>query len=222
MSTPPAPTRSTLLPARGVRVAAGLGGVALAFVLATLLDGVLFHALLTANRELLESRDWYRLLRIMGYFPTWLAVGAVLMLIDSAAPFPGSRLRPSPIWSRGPFVMASAGLAGLLAEGLKILIRRARPIDTDGAYAWVPWSTHTFDSSELGIPSSHAAVAFGAAFAVAHLYPRAGLLLLPLAAGCGLTRILTGQHFASDVVAGGLVGWLLPTIITSLHERRAG
>lgn len=57
------------------------------------------------------------------------------------------------------------------------------------------------------MPSSHAAVAFGGAWAVALLWPRLKGLALFLACGCGVTRMLTGDHFLSDVVAAGLLGW---------------
>ena len=57
------------------------------------------------------------------------------------------------------------------------------------------------------MPSSHAAVAFGGAWMLAALYPRAAPIALALAAGCALTRVLEGDHWLSDVVAAGALGW---------------
>lgn len=195
---------------------AGLAGLT---VVLMLVDHAAVPVLRATDQGLMESRDWYRLLRVLGYAPTWLGVAVALMLVDSGRRF--SEAGGSPIWSRGPFLFASAAGAGLLAEGLKLVIRRGRPPDAPpDAYAWVPFTHGTFDSSELGIPSSHAAVAFGAAFALARLHPRTGWVLLPLAVGCALTRAWTGQHYLSDLAGGALVGWIVPAAITVLHRRR--
>ncbi|MBL8759580.1 MAG: phosphatase PAP2 family protein [Phycisphaerae bacterium] len=209
------------------------GSLAALTVALMLVDHAAVPVLRVTDQGLMESRDWYRLLRVLGYAPTWLGVALALMLVDSGRRFSelgdttdgraGSRgdVGTSPIWSRGPFVFASAAGAGLLAEGLKLVIRRGRPPDAPpDAYAWVPFAHGTFDSSELGIPSSHAAVAFGAAFALARLHPRAAWVLLPLAVGCALTRAWTGQHYLSDLAGGALVGWIVPAAITALHRRR--
>lgn len=197
-----------------------------------LVDHAAVPVLRASDQGLMESRDWYRLLRVLGYAPTWLGMALALMLVDSGRAFPAGAAegglsggadgwRTSPIWSRGPFVFASAAGAGLLAEGLKLVIRRGRPPDAPpDAYAWVPFAQGPFDSSELGIPSSHAAVAFGAAFALTRLHPRTGWVLLPLAVGCAMTRAWTGQHYLSDLAGGALVGWIVPAAISALHRRR--
>lgn len=192
--------------------------LALLFALATWLDTRLFLALLSPAPELLESRDWYRTLRILGSMFIWLGVAAILVLIDSGRTVGPSVLGPRATWTRGPFLLVSAGLAGLLAEALKLLFRRGRPIDHDGTYALAPWSL-SLETSDFGLPSSHAAVAFAAAFALSHLHPRAGVVFILGAIGCGLTRVLVGQHFVSDVVAGAAVGYAVPAAITWLHQR---
>ncbi len=191
---------------------------AVLFALATWLDAPLYRALLSPAPNLLESRDWYRTLRILGSMFIWLGVAAVFVLIDSSRALGPSMLGPRATWTRGPFLLVSAGLAGLLAEALKLLLRRGRPIDHDAAYAFTPWS-FALETSDFGLPSSHAAVAFAAAFALSHLHPRAGVVFILGAIGCGLTRVLVGQHFVSDVVAGAAVGYAVPAVITWLHQR---
>lgn len=201
-------------------------GVAFALALAAAhaLDGPAHVALRAADAPLAESKDWYRLLRIMGYGLTWLGVGVALVLLDGPrSPAPGSRWHWPSALARGPFLAGSALGAGLLAEGLKLVIRRARPehpgAGDDGLpYAFAPWSAG-WDSSDFGLPSSHAAVAFGAAFALAHLLPRLAPLLMLWAVGCAWTRLLSGDHYLSDVILGAAVGYLVPTVITALHER---
>jgi undecaprenyl-diphosphatase len=56
------------------------------------------------------------------------------------------------------------------------------------------------------MPSSHALVAFAGAAALARLFPRATPIWYALAVGCGITRLLSGAHFLSDVVVGALIG----------------
>jgi membrane-associated phospholipid phosphatase len=102
-------------------------------------------------------------------------------------------------------------LAGGLAELLKLLIRRERPNLHDGEYVYRSFGERLLDSHDLGFPSSHVAVAFGGAAALARIYPRAGLVGYALAIGCGLSRLLAQAHFLSDVLAAAIVGWAAGT-----------
>ncbi|MCC6676080.1 MAG: phosphatase PAP2 family protein [Phycisphaerales bacterium] len=169
-------------------------------LLLTILDPALYH-FFAVDQARIERRDWYRLLRIIGYLPTWILLSALLAL------GPAHALR-----GRAWLPAISAALAGLAAEILKLIIGRQRPLP-DGSYAFKPFLSGFLDGSNLGMPSSHAAVAFGGAFALARLYPKAGPVALLCAAGCGLTRLLGADHFSTDVyVAAGLgyavAGWL--------------
>lgn len=186
-----------------------LGVMLTLLVAAHLLDGVLFGVLQTKNRPRLESRDWWQFLRAMGYLPTWLAVGAAVMLHDA-------RSR----WglSRGVRIIAGAGLGGLAAEIAKIAFARQRPINNgvaDGVHVWgTPFESLWRKAGNYGLPSSHAAVAFGAAFVVARVFPRAGPVAVLLAAGCGVSRMLSGAHFASDVVGAACLGYAVSRLVT--------
>jgi membrane-associated phospholipid phosphatase len=168
----------------------------IALVVAHLLDSTAFEYVRYPE---VNSEDWGRLLRVMGFLPTWLVASAALALHDRVAP---RRFR------RAYLLFFSAGLSGLAGEILKILIRRLRPGET-GEYVFRAFSERTFSSSGLGMPSSHAVVAFGAAAMLSRLFPRAWPIWWLLGAGCGLTRILHGRHFLSDVVLAAIVGWLV-------------
>jgi membrane-associated phospholipid phosphatase len=193
-----------------------------AVLLSMLIDRWAFHhwsVVDAAQRNVMESKDWYRLLRILGYLPTWIGVALVFVLVDSA-PARGNRAARANPLSRGAFVLSSAALGGLLAEAVKILARRARPIDTGGAYAWVPWDRGVFSTSDLGFPSSHAAVAFAAALAIIRLHPRSGWVMFPAAALCGMTRVWAGQHFVSDVAGAGMTGWAAAELLSRVLRPR--
>ncbi len=114
---------------------------------------------------------------------------------------------------RGVLVIVAPLIAGALAELAKLVVSRERPvrgdaIQNEGAYVWKGLFQGFADSSNLGMPSSHAAVAFGGAAMLGVLFPPIRWLMLALAAGCGLTRMLSGAHFASDVVVGAGLGVL--------------
>lgn len=211
MTPAPPPARRPLL-ARSI----GFAVVAAVLVLAAHgLDRWAVAHLISDRAELLASRDWNRLLRVLGYWPTWAAVGGVWLLAAS------HERRDPRWWGPGLFVMASTGLAGGLAEVLKVLFRRGRP-DAGEPYVFFPFSAHGFDTSEYGLPSSHAAVAFAAAFAIGCVRPAALWLLVPLAAGCAWTRVLAGQHFLSDVAVAACLGFLAPRLVEGGFNALAG
>ncbi|MBL8963273.1 MAG: phosphatase PAP2 family protein [Phycisphaeraceae bacterium] len=163
-------------------------------IVCTIFDQDLWRWLKAA--ESVGERDWYRLLRIAGYLPTWVVAAGVVIGAS------GGRLI-----RRGIALAGSAAVAGLMAEILKLVIARSRPGE-DGQYHYRGLFSGFVDGSNLGMPSSHAAVAFGAAFAASRLFPGAGYVLVPVAAGCGLTRLLMGAHFTSDVWVAAWVGYL--------------
>src|SRR5271168_861700 len=142
--------------------------------------------------------DWGRALRSVGYWPLWIALAGALWLHDRDR-------------RRATILAASVSIAGLLGEVLKLVIRRVRPGVYDGAYGFRPWSDHPFSSSGFGMPSSHALIAFSAAAALAALFPRATPIWYALAIGCGITRVLSGAHFVSDVVVGAILGIAVAT-----------
>lgn len=179
-------------------------------------------ALSSAGLAAAERTDWYKLLRIMGYAPTWLAVGLAITLIDSGRREGGLPNGRPLTWERGPFVLACVVVAGLLAEGVKLLTRRARPdvANPDELYRWISWAAEGVNTGDLALPSSHAAVAFAAAWAVGKLHPRTLPVGLLLAIGCGTTRLLAGQHHASDIVAAAFVGLLPAVVLTVVFGKR--
>ena len=152
--------------------------------------------------------DWGRMLRVAGYVPTWLVVAISFALIDAGRPRAGV-LRDR--WTRAVLLMLGAAGAGAGAEAIKLLVRRGRPllIDGEASYLFRAFADGPLDSSGLGMPSSHAAVAFGAAFVLCRLHPRASAVWITLAIGCGATRVLSGAHFVSDVVASGFLGYAI-------------
>lgn len=178
-------------------------------VLFLLLDFPLLHLFYTHPDAHIEGHDWYRLLRIIGYFGTWIIIGIAMVLHD--------RNR-----HRGLALVLSSGLAGLVAELLKLVIARERPVENGiiqpGLYHFRGFFSGFSDGSNLGMPSSHTAVAFGGCLMLACYFPRCRSLMILLALGCGITRMLTGAHFASDVYVGAVLGWGMAALMCRIAQ----
>lgn len=150
------------------------------------------------------EQDWGRMLRVMGFMGTWAAFALAVALQEGADP-----ARRPMAKRRAWLLVCSAGVGGLVAEAMKLVLRRERPQSHDGAYGFRAFGDHTWSTAGLALPSSHVLVAFGGAAMLARLYPRARWVGYTLAAGCAVTRVLARAHFVSDVVLAAGMGWLV-------------
>jgi membrane-associated phospholipid phosphatase len=119
-----------------------------------------------------------------------------------------------------PRVMASAYLAGLLANLGKMLIARVRPryFDFQGGVAdtflgWLPLVYDPGPGFEPGFaiqsfPSGHTATAVGMAVGMSYVYPRGRWLFFLFAACAAAQRMDVRAHYLSDVLAASAVGML--------------
>ncbi|MCA9305142.1 MAG: phosphatase PAP2 family protein [Phycisphaerales bacterium] len=191
-----------------------LGAVAFAMVIAVALDPIVVGI---ARRVDVREGDLYRLARIAGYLPSWIAVAVCLVLIDR-------RQRIPAWWDRGAMVVLSVLATGAGAEVIKLIVRRERPENAmaEGLmYAFRSFADHPLSSSGIGFPSSHAAVAFGGAFMVARVAPAVWPVVVLWAIGCAVTRVLSGAHYLSDTVGAAVVGYACSTLLWSMHRRHA-
>ncbi|MEM8757741.1 MAG: phosphatase PAP2 family protein [Planctomycetota bacterium] len=153
--------------------------------------------------------DWYHVFRQFGNMMTWVFIALAFWGADARRT---GRVLARPAWSRAAYLtLASAG-AGLVAEIGKVLVARERPIsgasiEYQGYVHHWPLIDPLLGQTNLGFPSSHTAVAFGAAFAIARLLPGTFPAMLLLAMGCGWSRMLMGAHFLTDVAGGIVLAW---------------
>jgi membrane-associated phospholipid phosphatase len=149
-----------------------------------------------------NDREWGRLLRSVGYVPTWLFGAAALWLAGrrpDATPGGG--------WRAATLALAPA-LAGGLAELTKLVVRRERPGAASAEYVFRAFSEAPWSTKGLGLASSHTAVAVAAAAVLSRCFPGTAPVWYLLAAGCALTRVLAGAHYVSDTVAAAAIAWL--------------
>jgi membrane-associated phospholipid phosphatase len=93
--------------------------------------------------------------------------------------------------------------AGVVTPLLKRAFGRSRPVQAEGARSF-----HPFDAHFASFPSGHATNAFAAATAIAAHYDSwyVPAIAYSIASGVAVSRINDRAHFASDVLAGALIG----------------
>jgi membrane-associated phospholipid phosphatase len=92
----------------------------------------------------------------------------------------------------------------IVSEVLKFATGRHRPLEGDGG-------GHFFHGSD-SFPSGHTIGSFALASVIAHQYhgnKAVVILAYGLATMVGASRFSARQHFGSDIVAGGVIGWFI-------------
>jgi membrane-associated phospholipid phosphatase len=100
--------------------------------------------------------------------------------------------------------------------GVKPLVHRRRP---DRAAEAVPLARQVRMPSSTSFPSGHAAAAFAFATGAGHVLPASGVPLRALGALVAYSRVHTGVHYPSDVLAGALLGGALAQVTTHALEQ---
>ncbi len=175
------------------------------------------------------NKDFWWMLRNFGYIYLWVIVGAAFVLIDSgpnAGVGTDRRSRGEPthgaggeetaslrswrrVARRGLGLVLAAALSGAAAEIMKLVVRRERPSGGDFEYVFRPFLDQPFSTKALGLPSSHAATAFGAAFMLCKLHPRGWPIWIAGAAASSYQRVAAGAHYLSDAVLAAVVAYVV-------------
>ena len=107
-----------------------------------------------------------------------------------------------------PVVIGATLLAGITATLLKVAVQRPRPfyismveVDPNGGIGEA-----VFNNALQSFPSGHTATAFALAGALTLLYPRGARMFFCFAILVGIQRVVTQNHFPSDVFAGAIIG----------------
>lgn len=115
--------------------------------------------------------------------------------------------------------LAAAALAtGLVVPALKVAFGRFRPNSGRGSHDFDP-----VDGPGRSFPSGHTALAFSLAGTINSFYPGwAGTLAIGLATTTAYSRVYTRNHWASDVLVGGIIGYGTATVVASAFRRSLG
>ncbi len=103
-------------------------------------------------------------------------------------------------------------------QGLKLVFFRERPLQNNGRGRFFQTSA----GANGAFPSSHSALAWATAAVLAGEYPSAWTQVgvYGLATATSLTRVLGQQHFPTDVLVGGVAGWLVGHYVAKKHSTR--
>ena len=121
-------------------------------------------------------------------------------------------------------LLAGEALAdtAIITEMMKYATNRVRPgatgLPLESAEFWPERMSYPAGDS---FPSGHAAIAFAFAHVVADEYPslEVKLAAYSLAAATGLERLGGREHFPSDVLVGGTVGYLIGGYVYDHHSK---
>jgi membrane-associated phospholipid phosphatase len=112
----------------------------------------------------------------------------------------------------------------LLTTFMKFGVQRARP----GAAGPAPnagafWVNGKISSGSDSFPSGHTANAFAVAHVIADEYPgwKVKLAVYGLAAATGFERVAGREHFPSDALVGGALGYLVGGYVFNHHSTRS-
>jgi membrane-associated phospholipid phosphatase len=113
---------------------------------------------------------------------------------------------------------ANTGFTALEAMGAASLMNYAVKVSTNRQYAYHPDTHGEFWEGGRSFPSGHAAASFAFASVIAHRYPHKVWLkwgAYGLATGVSLARIGGKKHFASDILVGGVLGYVTGTYLAT-------
>jgi membrane-associated phospholipid phosphatase len=102
-----------------------------------------------------------------------------------------------------PGLLARGALALVVTLALKSLVGRARPDVVFDPYIFAPFAT-----PDASLPSTQAAVIVALAIGIGSQWPRWRTVAVILACIAAGSRVLAGDHWLSDVIVGGVVGWI--------------
>jgi undecaprenyl-diphosphatase len=195
--TPPASPRWPLgwIASVGLILAAGGVLVGSFYLDAPVVAGIRSTVQAKSGKTLFAGGELQRVLRFFESYGHGLGAAAAFLIVGFAA----SR------WRTALRLAAAVGMAAapyfLLS---RVLIRRCRP------HAWAAWAAgnvwSTFGVKGASFPSGHTGTAAAFSIVLAAAFPRGRWIFLILAALCGVARVLTLDHYVSDVVAGAILG----------------
>ena len=121
--------------------------------------------------------------------------------------------------NRSFFLFAAVALSGLITDLIKPLAGRLRPklLLEAGLFGFDPLRIgYEYNS----LPSGHATTVFALAAALSLFFPRWRLPFFSFAIVVGLSRIIVGAHYPSDVLAGAYVGAMIVFLLLIVCRHR--
>lgn len=145
-------------------------------------------------------------------------LGGPEMNLPVAGVFAASLLTDNEKFQDAAFTSLQAMVyAGVLSYGLKYTVGRFRPYEQLGAHQFAPFS------GKSSFPSGHTTTAFAVLTPWVLYYPHPVTYgLFALGTGTAISRIVREKHWATDVLAGGALGFMTAYYLTKRHQGASG
>jgi undecaprenyl-diphosphatase len=166
-------------------------------------DWRLYHAV----NQFVADHSWLgRLFHGIETYGTYVIAAAAVLLWLAARPGGDRKWKIA-----SGSALAAAGVGLLVNRLISSGWHRDRPYQTHpAAHVWGP---HKADAS---FPSDHASASFAIAVAVSLVDPLVGVAFLVLALLITVGRVIVGEHYPGDVVAGALIGTASAIVVVYL------
>jgi len=162
-----------------------------------------------AQRSRTQTTD--DIARAVQPFGNYYAFGSLAVFYIAGAAFHHREARTTAIDGLDASILA----AGVISPALKLVAGRSRPYQSENAYDFHPFS------GNASFPSGHTTEAFAVASVVASHYPTAWVRVAAygIAGLVGYSRVNDNDHFASDVVAGAIIGTVVGRTVVAINGR---
>jgi membrane-associated phospholipid phosphatase len=124
----------------------------------------------------------------------------------------------SKILTTSAIVFISTLCAAICTGALKFIIGRYRPVlfETMGATGFEPFSVQDLFHS---MPSGHTTATFAALISIGLMFPKIKKYTWTLAILLGLSRIIVGAHYPTDVIFGAFIGMITADVVYLSFKR---
>jgi membrane-associated phospholipid phosphatase len=169
--------------------------------------GVLIESDKWTARQLPNTADQMRVSRFVSRF------GAAYTLAPASLAFyfVGSIRKDDRLRETGLLGAEALANSVLVNGALKMATQRERPLEGNHSGRFFRGAGRAWNSGS-SFPSGHATQVWAMAAIVAHEYPRPRIVPIAaygIASAVAVSRFTARKHFASDVVAGSILGWYI-------------
>jgi len=150
-------------------------------------------------------------------FVTHFGEGPFLIGLSAALYAGGEAFRNDSLRKTGLLSLESFAVNGIIVGALKFILGRSRPSSGDGECTF---NLFSWESGKRSFPSGHASSAFAVAAVVAGQAKDAvvGVFSYGLAGLVAVSRVVNNEHWASDVVAGSILGFCIGRAVLELNR----